>query len=154
MAYPPASFQPRPNHNRDARPPAQAINLDEIRFTEPPSPRLFAEVAESAAAAVFSGSGQGERSNKSSQLRRFYDEFVMWHDKIGGDPQRFEEYWPYVCMLKAKVAYSKGRGHVDENFERMLRHLLDATQDVRQLRQAKLFFESFMAFYKVHSPKN
>jgi CRISPR-associated protein Csm2 len=57
-------------------------------------------------------------------------------------------------MLKAKVAYSKGRGHVDENFERMLRHLLDATQDVRQLRQAKLFFESFMAFYKVHSPKN
>jgi CRISPR-associated protein Csm2 len=57
-------------------------------------------------------------------------------------------------MLKAKVAYAKGRDKVDENFEKLLRHVVDEIKDADTLKRAKLFMEAFMAFYKVHGPKD
>jgi CRISPR-associated protein Csm2 len=52
-------------------------------------------------------------------------------------------------MLKAKAAYANGRQHVDANFRAMFDRLIDEAKDAGTLRQAKLFFEAFMAFYKV-----
>lgn len=144
------SFQPRgprpdQRQHRDEPPP---MPVDDIRFGGKPDPRLFAEIAEAKAAAV---AGGGREVNKSSQLRRFYDELVMWQEKVGASDERFAELQPYICMLKAKVAYAKGRGHVDDNFEALLRHVIDQCTSAATLRQAKLFLEAFMAFYKVHN---
>ena len=57
-------------------------------------------------------------------------------------------------MLKAKVAYAKGRDKVDENYRSLLCRVIDQTVDVNRLRQARLFMEAFMAFYKVHGPRD
>jgi CRISPR-associated protein Csm2 len=132
---------------RDAPQPA-SIDVTGICFGDKPDARLFAEIAEQAAAAV---AGSSRDANKGTQLRRFYDEFVMWQEKVGSSTEKFDESHPYICMLKAKVAYAKGRGHVDANFEALLRRIVDQSTSPATLRQGKLFFEAFMAFYKVHS---
>ncbi|WP_043702719.1 type III-A CRISPR-associated protein Csm2 [Tepidimonas taiwanensis] len=122
-----------------------------MRFDDKLNPQLFSDVAERIAQAV--AAGASTTKNKSSQLRRFYDEFVMWQEKVGNSEERFQHYLPFVMMLKAKVAYAKGRDHVDQNFEAFLRHLLDQCTSAERLRLGKLFFEAFMAFYKVYNNK-
>ena len=124
------------------------ITLEEIRFGAQPSPRLFAEVAERAAQEV--AGDERNQKNKASQLRRFYDELVMWQEKVGRDSARFQECEPYIRMMKAKAAYAQGRDHVDANFRALFVKIVDEAKDADTLRQAKLFFEAFMAFYKVH----
>jgi CRISPR-associated protein Csm2 len=73
----------------------------------------------------------------------------MWQEKVGNDDARFNESEPFIRMLKAKAAYAKGRGHVDANFRALFDRLIDQSTNARTLRQAKLFFEAFMAYYKV-----
>jgi CRISPR-associated protein Csm2 len=123
------------------------IDVSQVVFGQPLGKDLFSDIAERAAKTV---SEAGAERNKSSQLRRFYDEVVMWQEKVGKDGQRFAELEPYIRMLKAKVAYAKGRRHVDDNFEALMRHVVDQVQDASTLRHAKFFMEAFMAFYKVH----
>jgi CRISPR-associated protein Csm2 len=125
------------------------IVLGDLRFDEPLNPKLFSDIAERVARDIAQGAPR--EANKSSQLRRFYDEFVMWQERVGHSNERFQHYQPFLLMLKAKVAYAKGRGHVDHNFEAFLRHLLDQCSNAERLRLGKLFFEAFMAFYKVHN---
>ena len=72
---------------------------------------------------------------------------------MGTSEERFVDAQPYIYMLKAKVAYSRGREHVDANFEALFRRVIDQAVSATTLRQAKLFMEAFMAFYKVHRPK-
>lgn len=146
-----SNFQHKGNFRPGDRAPrdeGRSLPVDDIRFGERPDPRLFADIAESKAAAV---AGGGRDVNKSSQLRRFYDELVMWQEKVGASDERFAELQPYIFMLKAKVAYAKGRGHVDANFEALLRRVIDQCASAATLRQGKLFLEAFMAFYKVHN---
>lgn len=147
------TFQPRGPRPND-RPPRDAeptIGVDDIRFGDKPDPQLFADIADRKAEEV--ARGGRERINKSTQLRRFYDELVMWQEKVGASDERFAELQPYIYMLKAKVAYSKGREHVDANFETLFRRVIDQATSAATLRQAKLFMEAFMAFYKVHNSK-
>ena len=94
-----------------------------------------------------------ETKNKPAQLRRFYDEFVLLHDKVVREQAKFEEQQPFIQMLKAKVAYAAGRDKVDDNFRSLLCRVVDQTVDVETLRQARLFMEAFMAFYKVYQPR-
>lgn len=126
------------------------IDVSQIVFGERPAAELFSDVAERVAKGV---SESGREQNKSSQLRRFYDELVMWQGKVGKDDARFAEAEPYIRMLKAKVAYAKGRDHVDENFVALINRVVDQANTAGKLRQAKLFMEAFMAFYKLYRPK-
>lgn len=142
----------RPQGRRDDRDPAPEIDVAPIRFGEKIDPRLYSDIAENAAKTV--GVGPRYNKNKATQLRRFYDELVMLQEKVGSDKSRFDQQRPFIQMLKAKVAYAKGRDKVDENFEKLLRRVVDEVSDPETLRQAKLFMEAFMAFYKVHGPKD
>lgn len=143
---------PRPHQGRrDDRETAPAIDVALIRFGEKIDPHLYSDIAEEAAKVL----GAGPRhKNKPTQLRRFYDELVMLREKVGSDKDRFEQQRPFIQMLKAKVAYAKGREKVDENFEKLLRKVVDEVKDPETLKQAKLFMEAFMAFYKVYGPKD
>jgi len=125
--------------------------VDDIRFGDKLDPQLFADIAGSKAEEVARGSN--DRVNTISQLRRFYDELVMWQEKVGSSDERFADLQPYIYMLKAKVAYSKGRLHVDTNFENLFRRVIDQSVDAKTLRQAKLFMEAFIAFYKAQEKK-
>ena len=132
---------------------APTVDTGGIRFGEKISPTLYSDIAEECAREVGKQIG-GRDVNKGTQLRRFYDELVMLQTKVGSDAERFEAQAPFIQMIKAKVAYARGRGKVDANYEQMLRHVIDQVSDHRSLAQAKLFMEAFMAFYKVHGPRD
>lgn len=142
---------PPPQGRRDDKAAAAAIDVGPIRFGKEIDARLYSDIAEEAAKTLGGGHRQ---KNKPTQVRRFYDELVMLQEKVGVDKGRFEQQLPFIQMLKAKVAYAKGRDKVDENFEQLVRKIVDEVKDPDTLKQAKLFMEAFMAFYKVHGPKD
>lgn len=156
------SGQPRSNasnpgyrgrEDRGARDPQPTLDTSRIRFGDPIATTLYSDVAEYCAQEVAKQIG-GREANKGTQLRRFYDELVMLQGRVGSKEERYAAQAPYIQMLKAKVAYAMGRKKVDANFDRLLRHVIDETKDHKTLAQAKLFMEAFMAFYKVHGPRD
>lgn len=154
MPYPNTTSRPGQHGQRQSTP---EINTADIRLGEAISDQLYASVAE--AKAKFLADNKSGEANKGTQLRRFYDELNLWHEKVNGVGEaetrqaRYQEFAPLIKMLNAKVAYARGRKHVDENFERLLRHLIGQVKDPATLAQAKLFMEAFMGFYKAFNPK-
>ncbi|MBD3767629.1 MAG: type III-A CRISPR-associated protein Csm2 [Gammaproteobacteria bacterium] len=118
-------------------------------FGDKIDPNIYADVAESIAKAI----GDHKNAVKAAQARRFYDEVVMWEEKIRQNPASFAENLPLIKMMKAKVAYAKGRKHIDAGFERMMNTGLNQVACPKTLTQFKTFFEAFMGFYKVYGPK-
>jgi len=139
--------------------PSATIALSDIKLQPPVSVELFSSIAEDKAKIVAAAGGR--RNNKSTQLRKFYDELVMWTDKVHSigklEPgqkseavrkARYEQSAPFIKMMNAKVAYAKGRNHVDDSFEAMFSHCIKSISDAETLKHAKLFMEAFMGFYK------
>ncbi len=112
-------------------------------------PELFNSVAKEAARMVACGS---DKVNKSTQLRKFYDEIVLWDNKVVLKPEKFDEYLPFIRMLNAKVAYAEGRKLVDRNFVDLLHNGLKQVVCAETLHTFKLFMEAFMGFYKQERP--
>lgn len=145
-----------PYRGRDDRQPRRDephvpdIDLSRVRFGDNLEAQLFNEVAQHCAKTI---SESNQRCNKPSQLRRFYDELLMWVAKVDQAPERFAEYRPFILMLNAKAAYAKGRELVDPNFVALLAHCLSQAEDARTLGQVKLFLEAFLGFYKAERPR-
>ncbi|CAK0766170.1 CRISPR-associated protein Csm2 [Gammaproteobacteria bacterium] len=112
---------------------------------QPLNPELFNSIALESAQAV---SRSDTQRNKSTQLRRFYDELVLWENRANQQPGKFDEYLPFIRMLNAKAAYAEGRKLVDRTFVALLRHTLAEVKDAASLTACKLFWEAFMGFYK------
>ena len=117
---------------------------------------LFADEAQRAADACNVGK---TGVNASTQLRRFYDELVMWHDKVFAKQSPEEQqlaflaFLPYVQMLRAKVAYSKGRKLVNETFYRLFDNLIEQVSTPETLKRARLFMEAFLGYKKYFESK-
>lgn len=112
---------------------------------------LFSDVAEQAAQACID-----QNRNKPAQLRRFYDELVMWHDKVfalqtvTAQQAKFEELLPFIKMLRAKAAYAAGRKLINETFKNLFDDVIRQVQGLEELRNAKLFFEAFLGYMKYY----
>lgn len=139
--------------DRGDRAPAPTIDVSDIKFGAAMPEQLFADIAQDKAQAI-AVAGAGKK-NKSTQLRKFYDELVMWHDKVafeeikeGKRDKKYHELAPFIKMLNAKVAYARGRDHVDLCFEKLFSHVIRQIADPDTLKHAKLFMEAFMGFYK------
>lgn len=132
--------------------PRPSISVSDIKLVSPLSAELFDTIAKDKAVTIRLAGGT--RMNQSTQLRKFYDELVMWFDKVNlertkdAKSVKYTEIAPFIKMMNAKVAYARGRGHVDECFEQMFAHLLRQITDPDSLKHAKLFMEAFMGFYK------
>lgn len=143
--------QPSGGRRDHPAPPAPRLNFDvtRIRFTQPLDPELFNSIAEEAAKAV----GANNRSNKPSQLRRFYDELTLWESKVARQPDKFNEYLPFIRMINAKVAYARGRNQlVDDQVVSLMQQTLKQVTDAQSLTICKLFWEAFLGFYKKLRP--
>ena len=144
-------YNPKQQRNQGSRPQnrkedaAPSPQFSHIKLTKPLDPELFNSKALQAAQAVASSDRQ---RNKSSQLRRFYDELVSWESRVNQQPAKFDEYLPFIRMLNAKVAYAEGRKLVDRTFVSLLSHTLAEVKDTETLTACKLFWEAFMGFYK------
>ncbi|MDP8033565.1 type III-A CRISPR-associated protein Csm2 [Pasteurella atlantica] len=99
-----------------------------------------------------------EKSNKQTQLRKFYDELAMWNEKVQLNREnRDEEYKKqevFIKMLKAKVAYAEGRGHIDIHFSEVFNQVMDQIENAITLKYAKLFMEAVMGYCKYFEEKN
>lgn len=132
--------QHRPHQNDGGATPQFTIKL-----VKPLDPELFNGTAKTAAEAV---SNSDRNRNKSTQLRRFYDELVLWETRANQQPAKFDEYLPFIRMINAKAAYAEGRKLVDRTFVNLLQQTLAEVKDPETLTTCKLFWEAFMGFYK------
>ena len=111
----------------------------------PPDAELFNDKAEAVATEL---SQAGGNMNKTSQIRRFYDELVGWQERVNGDDEKFKQYEAFIKMLNAKVAYAKGRKLVDERFESWFRDCVKSTTNAKALDHFRLHFEAVLGFLK------
>jgi CRISPR-associated protein Csm2 len=137
--------RPNPQQREESpRHQAETSRLN-IRLTKPLDAELFNGIAKQAAQAV---SEADRNRNKTTQLRRFYDELCMWEEKVARQPEKFDEYLPFIRMLNAKAAYAEGRRLVDRTFVDLLAQTLRETTSAETIATCKLFWEAFMGFYK------
>lgn len=159
MAYDPRQQRPhgqRPQNRQEEAAP----QFTHIKLAKPLDAELFNSKAQQAAQAVSRADAQ---RNKSTQLRRFYDELVLWETRtnqvisqLQGDEEekkrkaaeKFQEFLPFIRMLNAKVAYAEGRKLVDRTFVNLMHHTICEVKDPETLTACKLFWEAFMGFYK------
>ena len=146
MAY---QSQTRTGPNRGGYEDRQSTSIDtsKVLFKNITSD-LFDDVARKAAEKI----DENKNSNKPTQLRRFYDEIVMWENKASLNPNKFPEYLPFVRMINAKAAYALGRKLVDDNYVKLIADCLKQVETANDLRHFKLFMEAFMGFYKQKRP--
>ncbi|HHL18243.1 MAG TPA: type III-A CRISPR-associated protein Csm2 [Thiothrix sp.] len=117
---------------------------------------LFSEVAQETARII----ARDDKNNKPTQLRRFYDEIIMWDTRINTQPSKekrdevFNESLPFIRMMNAKVAYAKGRDLVNDDYLNLLNHCLKEVNDPESMRHFKLFMEAFMGFYKLEESES
>ena len=126
------------------------MNLNRIKFKTGEMPdNIFSDIASEAADYIALSSN----ANKSTQLRKFYDELVMWHDKIHNEQKenreaKYKELAPYIKMLNAKVAYACGRKLLDNNFKDLFSHCIRQIDGPETLKHCKLFMEALIGFRK------
>ena len=125
------------------------LNINEIKFGNEKSAEIFSDIAQRAAKHIKTN----KNLNKTTQLRKFYDELAMWNDRVQlvreNKAGKFQELIPFIKMLKAKVAYAEGRKHVDKSFSEVFNRCIDQINNVETLRDAKLFMEAVMGFCKL-----
>ena len=136
------------------------VNLKDIQLQAPLQANIFSDIAARAAEDI----SQNKEQNKASQIRKYYDELLLWHNKIQqeqGDEARQKKYHdaaPFIQMLKAKVAYARGRKSggktlLDEHFVAIFNRLIDQIDSPQTLRHAKLFFEAMLGYRKASETK-
>lgn len=134
------------------------MNVQNIRFGTKNLPSdIFNGIAKEAAQYI---TVDKKDSNKSTQIRKFYDELVMFHDRIQATPKedrqaRFKELFPFIQMLNAKVAYAHGRKSggstlVSQEFVDVFSQCLNQIKidDYETLKHCKLFIEAMIGFKK------
>ena len=125
------------------------LNINEIKLGNEKSAEIFSDIAQRAAKHIKTN----KNLNKTTQLRKFYDELAMWNDRVQlvreNKAGKFQELIPFIKMLKAKVAYAEGRKNVDKNFSDIFNRCIDQISNVETLRDAKLFMEAVMGFCKL-----
>lgn len=119
-----------------------------------PTPEMYDTLAEQVAkqlAADCDEEKNGKNMNKPAQLRRFYDEIVMWEQRLRQNPESYSASLPLIRMLNAKVAYAQARDLVTGSYRDLFRKLLaqlDENSSVQTFQNLKLFLEAVMGFYK------
>ena len=125
------------------------LNINEIKFGNEKSAEIFSDIAQRAAKHIKTN----KNLNKTTQLRKFYDELAMWNDRVQlvreNKAGKFQELMPFIKMLKDQVAYAEGRKNVDKNFSDIFNRCIDQINNVETLRDAKLFMEAVMGFCKL-----
>jgi len=149
MAYQGNKNNNRPNDKRgDYANEKPKQELPKISLDYEQQVQLFGDVAEK-----YSKRLEEEKSqtrNKSTQIRRFYDAVLELNEKaqnLASDEQYKKEVYPFVIMLRSKVAYAKSRDLVSDTFEKMINQCVSESSSIKRMNNFKLFFEALIGFY-------
>ncbi|MFU2078620.1 type III-A CRISPR-associated protein Csm2 [Avibacterium endocarditidis] len=129
--------------------------IEKITFGAGKPATIFSDIADKCAESIRidENSKRVKVKNKTTQIRKFYDELAIWNERVqqAKDPEiKFEELVPFIKMLKAKVAYAKGRDHIDQSFVDVFNKVIDQANDRETLRDAKLFMEAVIGYCKLY----
>lgn len=127
-----------------------AITLWKDKARKKLEPTLFSVTAEQQAQAIGS---EGNNINKSTQLRRYFEEVVRLNTQAKAKGADMDLILPQVHMLVAKIVYAQGRRLVSSSFVEMMKSGINQINDKDDLQVFANFFESFIGFYKMHGPK-
>ena len=138
----------RNNHNRQEQIQLEKIELD---FTK--KEQLFGKIAKDWSKQINNESkkpdGKENGKNKINQIRSFYNKVLKLQEKSEGisDEEYKQEVFPFVVMLKSKVAYAKTRDLVSDTFVKMINQCVDEAITQTKMQNFKLFFEAIIGFY-------
>ena len=79
-------------------------------------PTLFSKTADVLAKDLAAENRSNKKSNKRTQIRKFYDEVLRLDMEAKTRPNDWDTILSLVHMLVAKAAYAKGRELVSERF--------------------------------------
>jgi CRISPR-associated protein Csm2 len=117
-------------------------------------PELFSKIADELAKEINRERQESrDRKNKPTQIRKFYDEVLIFDSRIKAVPADFDALLPYIKMLNAKVSYAVGRDLVTFGFRDFISDSLRQINDKDDFDLFRNFFEAFMGFYKFHAEK-
>ncbi len=136
----------RNNHHRNNR-NHERVELSKIVLDYEQNEQLFGKIAKDWAKQV---ENEASRTlNKSTQIRTFYDKVLELQEKSEGmdNTQYKQEVYPFVVMLRSKVAYAKSRSLISNTFEKMINQCVDEATTVKKMQNFKYFFEAFIGFY-------
>lgn len=136
-----------------------SIKTDELKKKinireKPLKAELFGSFAEEMAKEMLLHRSDKSKENSPTQVRRFYDELAFWLDKIEMEKDEtkrnkvFENYSPYIQMIKAKLSYAYGRKLLSMEFRDIFCGLIKQINSPEALKNAKLFFEAYLGFAK------
>lgn len=132
-------------------------NLPEIKFWKDEvkgivNPELFSEVANKWAEQIKKAGINNRDRNKISQLRKFYDEVLIFHGRIKNE-EEFQKMLPYIKILNAKAYYAEGRKLITEDFRVFIQKSLSQIKNKKDFDVFVKFFEAFMGFYRYYDEK-
>lgn len=112
---------------------------------ESPKQELFGVCAEGFAKMTDREGGQ--RKNKSTQIRRFFEEIVLWDERCAGKTEEeFKSVLPFIQLLRSKVHYSKGRDLISQGLMDVLSHLFLKINSLKTLTHARRFMEASIGY--------
>lgn len=114
-------------------------------------PELFSSKADALAKKIFEEGNN--RTNKPTQIRKFYDEVLRFDGMLKTNPNDFENILPYLKMLNAKAAYAMGRDLVSKGFKDFISASLSHINDKDDFDAFAGLFEAFMGYYKFYDEK-
>jgi|GEM_PF-239433 len=118
------------------------------------NPDLFSIQADELAKSInIERQNSRDKFNKSTQLRKFFDEVIRFQGMLQSNPEQFEELLPYIKMLNAKAAYAAGRDLIGTEFKNFLSDSLKQVNSREDFEIFCTFFEAFIGFYKFYAEK-
>lgn len=117
-------------------------------------PELFSKKAELFAQEIAQDNRKFRSSNKSTQLRKFFDEIISLNMQAQANKVGWSNILPLVHMVTAKAAYAQGRKLISDNFMKFIKNSVEQVQSPEDLNVFASFFESFIGFYRLHGPSN
>jgi len=133
----------------------ETIELWKDRENRTIDPVLFSDKAEKLAKQLAEDCQMLKgKPNKTSQIRKFYDEVVRLNMTAKNKDAQWESVLPMVNMIVAKTAYAKGRNLISQNFLDFMQSSIKQIKEPEDLAVFANLFEAFYGFYKLYCPVN
>ena len=124
---------------------------------------LFDNKAEEVSKSFLGRNKQGRDTGvTSTQLRRIFDEVKRFEQILSASPEQWDNQYPYIRMIKSKVAYTVARAAKDKadeaglykNLEIFIGSCIDLVKSNKDYEIFVSLFEAVYGFYYEKAPKS
>lgn len=91
--------------------------------------------------------GGSNENTKKTQIRKFYDDFVLLQKKADASDDFGKSILPLIKFSEAKLAYACARGNISDVLRKSLVDYIDKIQTKEDFDNFLLFYQAFIAYY-------